>query len=123
MPTPREQTQSLLFYDHLTEHQPDLVLLDLMIPHLDGRKVLMNIHLKRQIPVIVVTAYPNARHEQEELRAADVVHIGEKPANLDKLIELIRQTIGAPENLATSILSSTIKHLQRISLAACRRTF
>jgi len=91
-------TQSLRFYDAVMEHQPDLILLDLMMPYLDGHDELklLSMTLTRKIPVIVVTALPNAARNQDELREAGVVHIVYKPADLDKLIELIRQTIGNP---------------------------
>jgi CheY-like chemotaxis protein len=91
-------TQSLRFFDTITEHQPDLVLLDLMMPYLDGydELKLMSMGIQRRIPVIVVTAYPNAAREEQELREAGVVHIVYKPADLDKLTELIKETIGEP---------------------------
>ncbi len=92
-------TQSLRFYDAIKEHQPDLVLLDLMMPHLDGRDELKLMEMagrEGHIPVIVVTAYPNAAREEQELRAAGVVHIVYKPADLDKLIDLVEQTVGKP---------------------------
>ncbi len=92
-------TQSLRFFDALKEHQPDLVLLDLMMPHLDGRDELKLMEMagrEGQIPVIVVTADPNVTREEQELRSAGVVHIVQKPANLDKLIALVEQTIGSP---------------------------
>jgi DNA-binding response OmpR family regulator len=91
-------TQSLRFYDAVMEHQPDLILLDLMMPYLDGHDELklLSMTLTRKIPVIVVTAHPNAARNREELREAGVVHIVFKPADLDKLVELIKQTIGNP---------------------------
>ncbi|GHO91707.1 sporulation initiation phosphotransferase F [Reticulibacter mediterranei] len=92
-------TQSLRFFDALKEHQPNLVLLDLMMPFLDGRDELKLMELagrEGQIPVIVVTAYPNVAREEQDLRSAGVVQIVQKPADLDKLIELVEQTIGSP---------------------------
>src|SRR5450432_3416470 len=63
-------TQSLRFYDAIREHQPDLVLLDLMMPYLDGRDELklMAMAVDRQIPVIVVTAFLNAGNEEQEFQ-------------------------------------------------------
>ena len=92
-------TQSLRFYDALREHQPDLILLDLMMPYLDGRDELklMAMGSERQIPVIVVTAFLGAVNEEKEFREAGVAHIIYKPFDLDKLVELVRQTIGEPE--------------------------
>lgn len=92
-------TQSLRFYDAVREHQPDLVLLDLMMPYLDGRDELklMAMGVDRRIPVIVVTAYLGAVNEEQEFRQAGVVHIVYKPFDLDKLVELVKATIGEPE--------------------------
>jgi DNA-binding response OmpR family regulator len=79
-------TQSLRFYDALREHQPDLILLDLMMPYLDGRDELklMAMGTDRQIPVIVVTADVSAVNHEKELHEAGVV-------------ELVKQTIGEPD--------------------------
>ena len=92
-------TQSLRFYDALREHKPDLILLDLMMPYLDGRDELklMAMGSQPQIPVIVVTAFLGAVNEEREFREAGVAHIIYKPFDLDKLVELVKQTIGEPE--------------------------
>lgn len=91
-------TQSLRFYDAIREHEPDLVLLDLMMPYLDGRDELrlMSMGVNHQIPVIVVTAFLGAANEEKEFREAGVVHIVYKPFDLDKLVELVKSTIGEP---------------------------
>ena len=91
-------TQSLRFYDAVREHQPDLILLDLMMQYLDGRDELKLMQLGEQkIPVIVVTAYLDAGNEEEEFREVGVVHIVYKPFDLDKLVDLVKSTIGEPE--------------------------
>lgn len=93
-------TQSLRFYDAVREHQPDLVLLDIMMPYLDGRdelKLMAMGDLERKIPVIIVTAFLGAVNEEQEFREAGVVEIVYKPFDLDKLVELVRTTIGEPE--------------------------
>ncbi|MBV9688196.1 MAG: response regulator transcription factor [Ktedonobacteraceae bacterium] len=91
-------TQSLRFYDAVREHQPDLVLLDIMMPYLDGRDELklMAMGIDHQIPVIVVTAFLGAVNEEKEFREAGVVHIVYKPFDLDHLVELVKLTIGEP---------------------------
>ena len=92
-------TQSLRFYDAVREHQPDLILLDLMMPYLDGHDELklMAMGSDRQIPVIVVSADVSAVNHEKEVREAGVVHIIYKPFDLEKLVELVKQTIGEPE--------------------------
>lgn len=90
-------TQSLRFYDAVREHQPDLILLDLMMQYLDGRDELKLMQLgEEKIPVIVVTAYLDAGNEEAEFREAGVVHIVYKPFDLDKLVDLVKSTIGEP---------------------------
>ena len=92
-------TQSLRFYDAVREHEPDLILLDLMMQYLDGRDELklMQMNLEHQIPVIVVTAYLDAGNEEQEFREAGVKHIVYKPFDLEKLVELVKSTIGEPK--------------------------
>ncbi len=91
-------TQSLRFYDAVREHEPDLVLLDIMMPYLDGRDELklMEMGVEKKIPVIVVTAYLGAAQEEQAFREAGVVAIVYKPFDLDKLVELVKKTIGEP---------------------------
>jgi CheY-like chemotaxis protein len=96
-------TQSLRFYDNVREHNPDLVLLDIMMPYLDGRDELKLMGMDmasgrlRRIPVILVTAYLDAYKEEEEFRESGVVQIVYKPFDLDKLVTLVHETIGGPE--------------------------
>ena len=90
-------TQSLRFYDAITEVRPDLILLDLMMQYLDGRDELQLMKMNSlNIPVIVVTAFLDADKEAEEFRQAGVVHIVYKPFDLDHLVELVKETIGEP---------------------------
>ncbi len=96
-------TQSLRFYDAVREHDPDLILLDIMMPYLDGRDELklmgmdMTAGRLRRIPVILVTAFLDAYKEEADFREAGVVQIVYKPFDLDKLVTLVHSTIGGPE--------------------------
>ncbi|HVU66887.1 MAG TPA: response regulator [Ktedonobacteraceae bacterium] len=90
-------TQSLRFFDAVTEVKPDLILLDLMMQYLDGRDELKLMEMGSfNIPVIVVTAFLDADKEADEFRRAGVVHIVYKPFDLDQLVELVKSTIGEP---------------------------
>ena len=61
-------TQSLRFYDAVTEYKPDLILLDLMMQYLDGYDELRLMELGNyKIPVIVITAFLDAGKEEEKL--------------------------------------------------------
>ncbi len=90
-------TQSLRFYDTVREKKPDLILLDLMMPYLEGEDELRLMKLSpttSNIPVIVVTAKQDVSKDEETLRSLGVLHIVRKPFDLEHLISLVRQTIG-----------------------------
>jgi len=89
--------QSLRFYDAVRQHKPDLILLDLMMPYLEGRDELMLLKMDEStanIPVIVITAHAEAKQEEEEYRRLGVSAMLLKPFDLERLLQLIRETIG-----------------------------
>jgi DNA-binding response OmpR family regulator len=90
-------TQSLRFYDAVRETHPDLILLDLMMPYLEGEDELRLMQLSSEtahIPVIVVTAKADVDKDEPMLRSLGVLHIVKKPFDLNQLIALVKQTIG-----------------------------
>lgn len=93
----QKSTQSLRFYDAVREYRPDLILLDLMMPYLEGEDELRLMKLSPEtanIPVIVVTAKVDVNRDEQTLRQLGVLHIVRKPFDLNQLISLVRQTIG-----------------------------
>lgn len=99
----RKVVQSLRVFDSVREYRPDLILLDLMMPYLNGqdelRLISMDPQSHRQIPVIVVTAMVDAKREEETLRQFGVREIVLKPFDLNALVRLVKQTIGEPSEL------------------------
>ena len=90
-------TQSLRFYDAVREHHPDLILLDLMMPYLEGDDELRLLNMNpetRGIPVVIVTAKTEARQEMARYRQLGVVDIVTKPYNIDNLLQIIRNVVG-----------------------------
>jgi response regulator RpfG family c-di-GMP phosphodiesterase len=66
--------------------------------YLDGRDELRLMEMgEHKIPVIVVTAFLDAKNEEEWFRQAGVKHIVYKPFDLDKLVDLVKATIGEPD--------------------------
>lgn len=89
-------TQSLRFYDAVREQLPDLILLDLLMPYLDGEDELRLMKLSpstANIPVIVVTAKQDIERDEPTLRQLGVRHIVRKPFDLNQLIKLVRETL------------------------------
>lgn len=79
------------------EYQPDLILLDILMPHVDGIQVLQ--HLKQnastcQIPVIAVTALARDEDRRSLLSAGFTDYIS-KPYMLDDLETLIHHHLQA----------------------------
>jgi CheY-like chemotaxis protein len=95
--------QSLRVYDAVRQYQPDLILLDLMMPYLSGQDELKLISMDpeshRQIPVIVVTAMVDAKREEATLREFGVTEIVLKPFDLNALVRLVKRTIGEPQEM------------------------
>jgi DNA-binding response OmpR family regulator len=93
----RKSVQSLRFFDAVREFQPDLILLDLMMPYLEGEDELRLMKLNPQtsaIPVVVVTAKADVERDEATLRQLGVLHIVRKPFDLNQLIALVKDTVG-----------------------------
>ena len=96
----RKTTQSLRFFDEVRDFRPDLILLDLMMPYLDGSDELQLLALQpdtRVIPIIMITADTTAKGREAEYQAMGVRTVVIKPVDLTELLQLIRATIGAPQ--------------------------
>ena len=92
----QKSVQSLRFYDMVRSYQPDLILLDLMMPYLDGEDELRLMKLSpdtSHIPVIVVTAKPDVQIMEPRLRELGVLHVVLKPFDLNSLMALVKSTI------------------------------
>ena len=96
-------TSDLRFFDATKEFKPDLVVLDLLMPYLDGKDELTLMHLDPEIPnipVIIYTAWPEeARKQQAELTRLGVVQIIAKTDGIDFLIGAIKRIIGEPQGV------------------------
>lgn len=78
----------------LREAQPDLMILDLMMPHMGGYPVLEYLQGKSQAPpVIMITAQEGARHkaQAETLGVIDYIR---KPFALGRLVESVEKGLG-----------------------------
>ncbi len=76
----------------LTEHKPDLVLLDIRMPDLNGYQVLERIREKSEVPVIMLTGVlePISVHHSVSLGADDYVR---KPFNTRELLARIKNKV------------------------------
>jgi CheY-like chemotaxis protein len=79
--------------EHANAVRPDLILLDLNLPRLDGREVLAHIKadaLLRRIPVVILST---SKAEEDIIRSYDLhanCYITKYPVHFDSFIEVIR---------------------------------
>jgi DNA-binding response OmpR family regulator len=71
--------------------EPDMVLLDLKMPDIDGIHVLKAIRGMGNVPVVVMTAYPSEL-SQIYLSGLKVEACLEKPLQLEKLLAIMKST-------------------------------
>ena len=86
--------------------EPDVILLDLGLPDMDGKDVISAIRMRSDVPVIVISA----RHQEAEKIAAldegadDYV---DKPFEIGELMARIRAAVRRHSNLRTDVTTCT----------------
>lgn len=73
--------------------RPDLILLDLNLPRMDGREVLAEIKADTQLKRIPVVILTTSKAEEDIVRSYDLhanCYVTKYPVNLDSFIEVIR---------------------------------
>lgn len=91
-----EATNGRAALQQIDEDRPDVILLDLMMPVLDGWGVLERLRGRRDLPAIIVISAldsPSYVDRAHELGATAFVT---KPLNLTALIDLVRSATGDP---------------------------
>ncbi len=79
--------------EYFEEIRPDIVLLDLKMPDIDGREVLKIIRKVSDVPVIIITGNPQ---DVSEIHLADLEIEGfiEKPISLQAVLNSLKYLIG-----------------------------
>lgn len=85
----------------LTSHCPDLVLLDLGLPDMDGMKVIQAVRRWSQLPIIVVSARAQERDKVEALDAGADDYLT-KPFGTSELLARIRAALRHTRTAASS---------------------
>jgi CheY-like chemotaxis protein len=89
-------TQSLRAFDRAKESQPDLILMDIMMPYLDGLDQIKLLSLEddlKDIPIIVITAKTDALDGVDDLRALRIVDYLFKPFEISDLLVKIQANV------------------------------
>jgi two-component system cell cycle response regulator DivK len=81
--------------DRATEVRPDLILLDMQLPELDGLSVVQRLRERedvKDIPVVAVTACAMQEDRERFLAAGCDVYLS-KPIGIQTLVELVEQCL------------------------------
>ena len=118
--------------DLIESQHPDLVLLDVMMPRLDGFEVTRRVREFSAVPIIIVTA---RGQDQDKIRGLDqgADDYLTKPFNVDELLARVRAVLrrsqltgpeGAQSAQAvTTVGALTVDHAQhRVTLSGCELT-
>jgi DNA-binding response OmpR family regulator len=76
----------------MEEHHPDLVILDIMMPELNGFQVLQLVRQRHDVPVIMLTARREVQSVSEALEAGADDYVG-KPFHKGELLARIRAVL------------------------------
>jgi CheY-like chemotaxis protein len=92
----RDGSEAIEFLKHQGRYarapQPDLLLLDLLLPHVDGVQILHEIRVVQQIDSLAVIVMTSANENREALIPPELPVDGflHKPVNVDELLALLR---------------------------------
>jgi CheY-like chemotaxis protein len=91
-----EARDGLLALEHAHDHEPDAVILDLMLPKMGGLEVLAQLQADdqlRTVPVLVITAWNETREDVLAAGASDFVT---KPFDPDVLRTAVEGLLSGP---------------------------
>ena len=120
-------TDSTKAFEHIYQARPDLVLLDICMPQVDGMEILKQIRAEKEtatIPVVFLTSSTDTQTKVEALTlgANDFLH---KPVNSSELLARVRNTLMAKAHVdLLAGYSAKLEHevqLRTQELVASRR--
>ena len=103
------------------DEEPDLVLLDIMLPSIDGYAVCQHIREFSRVPIIMVSAKNDVKERIYGLNAGADDYLG-KPFNSEELLARIRVVMRRSEDLDNSRKAIFSSHDLVVDFAQCKVT-
>ncbi len=92
-----EAKNGMLALDFITRAKPDIVLLDVMMPEMDGLETLLNIKEKHpEIVVVMITGNPSKENVEESIQGGASGFII-KPFNSAKVLDTLNRAWQTPK--------------------------
>ncbi len=82
-----------LALDELAGFRPDLLLLDLMLPGMDGITLCLRIRERSRMPIIIVSARADERYQRQGLAAGANAYVT-KPFDLRAFVAIVLEQLG-----------------------------
>lgn len=89
-------TQSLRVFDRAKESHPDLIIMDIIMPHLDGLQQITLLSLDddlNKVPIIVISARANVLAEVTDLRQHRIVGFFAKPFEIEDFLKKVEEEL------------------------------
>ncbi len=108
--------------ERATREDYDMILLDLMLPGVDGVSIARRVRLKKGTPIIMITARESLSDRLEWFEVGAVDYLV-KPFHLKELYARILVHIGKKQPLSSWEENSTLIHIGNIDIDLAKHTF
>lgn len=82
-----------LALDWLENHEPDLILLDILMPVMDGREFLMNYRNERGVPIVALSNLDARTDVEQIVKLGATTYTLKSSVTPEKLVEIVEESL------------------------------
>ncbi len=79
--------------DYLSKHTPDIILLDILMPIMDGREFLKHFDNKKHIPIVVLSNLDSKTDIEQLINLGATTYMLKSSVSPDVLVKLVKDTM------------------------------